>query len=145
MPSMGDAPLRPSIRPSQYSSTVFPSGFTVPIPVTTTRRSPLLLKSLPPGGPSAAHSLPNLTGELCFHRLLGDADGVLDGPRVRATVGHHRDAVDPQQRSATELAPVQPCADLADGGADQEASQLAPDRAGDLLAKRLEDEVGGRL
>ena len=46
--TMGLAPLRPSIRPCQYSSTFLPRGLTVPIPVTTTRVRPFLTPSPPP-------------------------------------------------------------------------------------------------
>ncbi len=47
-PSTRRAVLRPSMSPSQYSSRDLPRGFTVPIPVTTTRTRPFLVFTSPP-------------------------------------------------------------------------------------------------
>src|SRR5262249_55232267 len=145
------APLRPSTRPSQYSSTVVPSGFSVPIPVTTTR-IPLWLVlmrvSLARAARSAAslsQCLPNLTHEIGLDRLAGDPDRVLDCECVGPAVGDHRDAIDAEQGRATELSPVETGADAVDAGPDQQAAGLAPHGPRDLVAHGAEDELGGRL
>src|SRR5690349_6057874 len=106
---MGAAPLRPSTSPSQYSSTVLPSGFRVPMPVTTTRLPSRLTAGtgLPSSRPaSLSQRPPNLTDEVRLHRLLGDADGILDRSGVRATVCDHCDPLDAQEWGTAELAPV---------------------------------------
>src|SRR5262245_47514575 len=104
---MGAAPLRPSMRPSQYSSTVLPSGFTVPMPVTTTRLPfcfiPGLRETRLARQPcSLAQRLTNLTDEVCLDRLPGNPDGVPDGQGVRAAVRHDRHALDPEERCPAE-------------------------------------------
>src|SRR5215510_5638445 len=115
-PSMGAAPLRPSTRPSQYSSTVLPSGFSVPMPVTTTR----LPSRLIPGSHLPVSRLaslperpPNLTDEIRLDRLLRDPDGVLHRAGIRASVCDHRDPLDAQEWGAAELAPVHTRSDAA--------------------------------
>src|SRR5689334_18706709 len=140
---MGAAPLRPSIRPSQYSSTVLPRGLMVPIPVTTTRVPFLLMRGLLAVvrcAESPSQCLPNLTHEVRVHRLHGGADRVLDRDRIGATVRDDRHPVDAQEGRASELAPVHPGPDAADAGPDQQAAGLAAQRPGDLVTHGAEDQ-----
>src|SRR5262245_52389866 len=70
---MGPAPERPSIRPAQNSSAVFPTGVTAPTPVITTRRLSMVM-----------------TGRTTRLLVLLDvADGVADGrDLLRVLVGN---------------------------------------------------------
>src|SRR5579875_316187 len=142
--SMTLAPLRPSINASQNSSTVFPIGLTVPIPVTTTLLPSLLIHGLP-GTVAAAASpcqcLSNLTDQVDLDRLGGNPDSVLDGPCVRASMGHHHHPIDAQQRRATELSPVEPSPDSTHLGTNQKTTQLARYRARDLLTQDAEEQL----
>src|SRR5579875_3564942 len=101
--SMTLAPLRPWINASQNSSTVFPIGLTVPMPVTTTLL-PFLLIYGPPGAVAAAASprqcLPNLTDQVGLDCLGSNPDGVLDGPCIRTSMGYHHYPIDAQEGRA---------------------------------------------
>src|SRR5215472_4649563 len=142
---MGAAPLRPSSSPSQYSSTVVPSGFSVPMPVTTTRVPFRLMPEPPttlvPCPTSLRQSLPNLTDEVRLDRLPGDADRIHHGAAVRAAVRDDGHPVDTEERRSPEFAPVHPRSDVAHAAPDQEAARLATQGAGILLAHGAKDEV----
>src|SRR3984893_19429865 len=128
MPSSRAAPLRPSTRPCQNSSTVVPSGLIVPIPLTTTRRIPFTLTSSFTSnghGSSTTDGLANLTHEVDFHRFPGHSNRVAEGQGVGAPMGNHSHAVDTQQRRSAELAPVEPPADAAHAPAGQESGPPA--------------------
>src|SRR5262245_27217336 len=143
---MAAAPLRPSTSPSQYSSTVLPSGFSVPMPVTTTRLPSRLIAgtNVPFSRPaSLPQRPPNLTDEVGLDRLLGDSDRVLHGAGVRATVCDHGNALDAEKWGTAELAPVHAGTDAADFAPNQETPGLARQRSRDLVAHRPEDQVGG--
>src|SRR5215510_761982 len=145
-PSMSAAPLRPSTSPSQYSATVLPSGFSVPIPVTTTRLPSRLIPGghLPVSSPaSLCERPPNLTDEIRLDRLLRDSDGVLHRAGVRATVCYHGDPLDAKEWGAAELAPVHACSDAADAASNQETARLPRQRSRNLVAHRPEDQVRG--
>src|ERR1700730_675117 len=148
MPSSRAAPLRPSTRPCQNSSTVVPSGLIVPLAVTTTRRIPFSLTSSFTSnghGSSTTDGLANLTHEVDFNRFPGHSNRVAEGPSVGAPVGNHSNAVDTKQRRSAELAPVEPPADAAHARANQDSAQLAGGAPRHLFAQRAEDEFRRRL
>src|SRR5215467_2391840 len=134
--------------PSQYSSTLLPRGFTVPMPVTTTRSGSRLIAGgrLPISRvASPSQRLPNLTDEIGFNRLLGDANRVLHSSSVRAPVGDDGNALDAEKGGTAELAPVHAGPDATDPAPDQQATGLAGQRSRNLLAQGPEDQVRRRL
>src|SRR5262249_1962327 len=136
--------------PSQYSSTLLPRGFTVPMPVTTTRSGSRLMAGgrLPisrVASPSPSQRLPNLTHEIVFNRLPGDANRVLHGSSVRAPVGDDRTALDAEKGGTAELAPVHAGPDATDPAPDQQATGLPGQCSRNLVTHGPEDQVRRRL
>src|SRR5438094_7971021 len=101
------------------------------MPVTTTRLRPFEL--------TLSHRLPNVGHQAVLDRVAGDPDRAFQGLGVGPPVGHDGDAVDPEQRRPTELAPDHALPDPTHYGPDKQAPQEARRPLREHTTKAQED------